>query len=945
MTLRVQGEILMDTEQAKAQMRSLAVASLGAARDLRALGVEGVGIGRGMDIVARTTKSAEESMNVLAQEQDRLRAQFDPLFAASKRYETALEQLNAAQRVGALTSRQYDAALDSLNADFARSTMAAQQFAGANRLAAGSMGNLVAQGNDVFVMLAAGQNPLTLAIQQGTQITQVIGPLGAAGAFRALGGAVLSMLSPINLITIVALAATATVVNWFMSASEEGETFADTVEALETRIDSLKDKIAEASATRLELADRFGEGFVERAQDILDRIVEAEKRVAQREATASINSFIAESGVDVGAAVAARNQNPEAATGFELATDGLQFDVARQFELTEGLFGRLRAGNRLLVQEFINDLATLSEAASGTLEEQLAALTAVIESYDALALASGERNAQEDAQLLLLRQQQIELARVIELQKQDPAQNRQTEEMLTFLELVTKSTGEQLKAEAAAQAMLSTMTEQNAVAEAILRHGADSAEVTRLRAQFALDAKLEEIEAKDASEATKQEMREAAQAAFEIATSDMSGSIRAAADEASRLAAEVRGAVDAITTLQNTDDFNLARARINTEFVNDPVGRAGALRALEFDRDTAVIRGEASGDLDTVDFLNSQREAAIERAEAIARENERGRALRSTSGSRGGSRASSANEIEKERDNIDRLIASKQREIDALRETDPVQREMIRLRDRLKFATEGQREAIEAKIEAEIEETAAMERKEEFESGLGDVLLEAESLRDVWSGIGDMIIRAAKEALILGTGPLGGLFGGSGLLGGIFGGGGSGGALGDLFGLFSGGSLINIATGGLPGELVSGFAAGGDPRVTRPGLLLGAGTGRGDKIPAFVSAGEFIMTAEATARNRALLEAMNAGAIIPGFAGGGLPMPVQGAGASSAAGGSGGFGTRPLGVLEIIAPEGFTVLQAKQSRDIAIRVMDAGQKAQQRQLSSQLQTTQSRGTS
>ncbi|MGK8236669.1 hypothetical protein ACLGGT_21345 [Roseovarius sp. MS2] len=44
------------------------------------------------------------------------------------------------------------------------------------------------------------------------------------------------------------------------------------------------------------------------------------------------------------------------------ATDGLEFDVARQFELTEGLFGRLRAGNRALVQEFINDLATLSEA-------------------------------------------------------------------------------------------------------------------------------------------------------------------------------------------------------------------------------------------------------------------------------------------------------------------------------------------------------------------------------------------------------------------------------------------------------------------------------------------------------------------------------------------------------------------------------------------------------
>jgi hypothetical protein len=870
MTLVARAEILMDADQAKAELQATGTAAKGAAQDIRGVGTQGANASRGvkqLETAARTTATG--------------------LTAAS-----SAANVNAA---------------------------ATQKLASANRLAAGSMGNLVAQGNDVITMLAAGQNPFQLAIQQGTQISQVIGPLGAAGAFRALRGAVLSMLSPINLITIGALAATAAVVNWFTSASEEGESFADTVEALESRIDSLKDKIAEASATRLELAERFGEGFVERAQNILDRIVEAEKRVAQREATASINSFIAESGVDVGAAVAARNQNPAAATGFELATDGLEFDVARQFELTEGLFGRLRAGNRALVQEFINDLATLSEAASGTLEEQLAALTAVIESYDALAVASGERNAQEDAQLLLLRQQQIELARVIELQKQDPAQNRQTEEMLTFLELVTKSTGEQLKAEAAAQAMLSTMTEQNAVAEAILRHGADSAEVTRLRAQFALDAKLEEIEAMDASEATKEELRQAVQHAFDLATSDMSGSIRAAADEAARLSDEVRRAVDGMFDLATQGELDLEIARLRVRFKDDPARMAEEIAAeraaRRFDAETEALRKDFANPGEE-SFMNVQRQAAIDRAREAARLNELARPTRGGSGggARGGSRASSANEIEKERDNIDRLIASKQREIDALRETDPVQREMIRLRDRLKFATEGQREAIEAKIEAEIEETAAMERKEEFRDAVGDVLLEAESLRDVWSGIGDMIIRAAKEALILGSGPLGGLFGGSGILGGLVSG--IGGGLGDLFGLFSGGSLLSFADGGLPG-----FASGGDPRVTRPGLLLGTGTGRGDKIPAFVSAGEFIMTAEATARNRAVLEAMNAGAIIPGFAGGGLPLPAQGAGAAQA---SGRAGTSGDGItrLRIEPSELFRVVAEERARTVAVEVVD-----------------------
>ncbi|WP_439526178.1 phage tail length tape measure family protein [Roseovarius mucosus] len=870
MTLVARAEILMDADQAKAELQATGTAAKGAAQDIRGVGTQGSNAARGvkqLETAARTSATG--------------------LTAAS-----SAAEVNAA---------------------------ATQKVASANRLAAGSMGNLVAQGNDVFVMLAAGQNPLTLAIQQGTQITQVIGPLGAAGAFRALGGAILSMLSPINLITIGALAATATVVNWFMSASEEGESFADTVEALESRIDSLKDKIAEASATRLELAERFGEGFVERAQDILDRIVEAEKRIAARETRESIGSFLGETGVDFGRINRNRELLPQSVDGgLDVAEGQALSTLASELDLS-GLFGRMRAGSRQLVQDVLNDFAALEEAAQGTVEEQAAAVDALIESYTLAAKASGETSEAERARLDTLEQMRIRLAEVAELQKQDPAQNRADETLVRRIRILTELALGRAKANDAARDELATMQEQNALAQAIAQFGADSAAATRLRAQFALDAKLEEIEAKDASEATKQEMREAAQAAFEIATSDMSGSIRAAADEAARLSAEVRGAVDAMFDLQSQGEVGLENARIRAEFRDDPVGRAGALAGARFDRETAVIRGEASGDLPTVDALNARRDAVVELARETARLNELARPARSTSGARG----ASTNATLREQQALDRLIESKRREIEALRESDPVQREMIRLRENLTAATPKQREEIEALVEAHENERVALERKEEFSRSVDDVLLEAESLRDVWKGIGDMIVRAAKEALILGSGPLGGLFGGSGLLGGIFGGGGSGGALGDLFGLFSGGSLINIATGGLPGEMVAAFASGGDPLVTRPGLLLGAGTGRGDRIPAMVSAGEFIMTAEATARNRALLEAMNAGAIIPGFAGGGLPLPAQAGGAVGAAGGAGPQ-SNSVTRLRIEPSELFRVVAEERARDVAIEVTKMG---------------------
>jgi len=852
MTLVARAEILMDADQAKAELQATGTAAKGAAQDIRGVGTQGATAARGVK----------------------------QLETAARTSATGLTAASSAANVN---------------------TAATQKMASANRLAAGSMGNLVAQGNDVFVMLAAGQNPLTLAIQQGTQITQVIGPLGAAGAFRALGGAVLAMLSPINLITIGALAATATVVNWFMSSSEEAESFADSVESLETRIDSLKDQIAEASATRLELADRFGEGFVDRAQDILDRIVEAEKRVAQREAASNIGTFVGETGI-----------NPSRGVGFNRRAIEDEFDFGGIIR-DRSVFDE----QRRLAEAVAEDLIALQDAAGGTIEQQQAAIEALILSYTAAAEAVGTISEAEEARLLTLDQMRIRLAEVAELQSQDPEDNRQSEEMLTFLELVTKATGEQLTAEAAAQAMLLTMVEQNAVAEAIARTGADSAEVTRLRAQFALDAALAEADASDASEATKEEMRQAAQHAFEIATADMSGSIRAAADEAARLRAEVLGAVDAMFDLQSQGEVGLENARIRAEFRDDPIGRAGALAGARFDRETAVIRGEASGDTATVEDLNARRDAVVELARETSRLNELARPARSNSGSRGGS----AKSIEKEREGIDRLIASKQREIEALRESDPVQREMIRLRERLTAATPKQRAEIEALVEAHENERVAMERKEEFSNAVDDVLLEAESVRDVWEGIGDMIIRAAKEALVLGTGPLSGLFGGSGgggLLSGIFGGGGGGGGggLGDLFDLFSGGPLLSFANGGLPG-----FASGGDPLVTRPGLLLGAGTGRGDRIRAMVSAGEFIMTAEATARNRAVLEAMNAGEIIPGFAGGGLPLPEQAAGATRAQSGSAG----PR--IEVVARvENGSIVQdvRRISGEVAVQVTRAG---------------------
>ena len=82
------------------------------------------------------------------------------------------------------------------------------------------IGNLTAQFNDIGVMLAAGQSPLQLAVQQGTQINQVFQQLGSgANAMKALRAGFLAMISPLSLLTLGIIAGGAALVQWGIKAA------------------------------------------------------------------------------------------------------------------------------------------------------------------------------------------------------------------------------------------------------------------------------------------------------------------------------------------------------------------------------------------------------------------------------------------------------------------------------------------------------------------------------------------------------------------------------------------------------------------------------------------------------------------------------------------------------------------------------------------------------
>ena len=113
---------------------------------------------------------------------------------------------------------------------------AAKQVGNQARFAGAHVGNLTAQFNDIGVMLAAGQSPLLLAVQQGTQITQVLQNMGSkVGVLQALRLAFVNFISPVQIVTLGIIAGGAALIQWGIRAARAGNetnNFKSHVEAL-----------------------------------------------------------------------------------------------------------------------------------------------------------------------------------------------------------------------------------------------------------------------------------------------------------------------------------------------------------------------------------------------------------------------------------------------------------------------------------------------------------------------------------------------------------------------------------------------------------------------------------------------------------------------------------------------------------------------------------------
>ena len=152
-------------------------------------------------------------------------------------------------------------------------------------------GNLAAQLNDIGVMLASGQSPLILAIQQGSQINQIFAGLSGPQVLGALKSAFLSLINPISLVTIGTIAAGAALFQYVTSLNTDGrestevikeqndlirrvaENWGDAVPSLKAYVDEL-DRAAEASDLNQATDTMVVRAFEEARRRVADMRVE-----------------------------------------------------------------------------------------------------------------------------------------------------------------------------------------------------------------------------------------------------------------------------------------------------------------------------------------------------------------------------------------------------------------------------------------------------------------------------------------------------------------------------------------------------------------------------------------------------------------------------------------------------------------------------------------------
>jgi hypothetical protein len=244
----------------RAEFASTGQAAQGMGKQIKAAGGDAglmsVGTQKAIDSlrgIEAQQKSASSSANVFVTAMARETAQFralkasiDPAYAAQMRYETAVEKVQRAQRLGVASAHEAEATLAELERQYHRTgngadALAAAQVRGAagSRAMAAQVQNASYQVGDFFVQVAGGTAASRALAMQLPQLLGGFGMWGAAaGAVAAIMGALLPVL---------------------IGGGKEVKSYDDQIRDLSAAIDAYRAAADAARAPTAELTAQYGQ--------------------------------------------------------------------------------------------------------------------------------------------------------------------------------------------------------------------------------------------------------------------------------------------------------------------------------------------------------------------------------------------------------------------------------------------------------------------------------------------------------------------------------------------------------------------------------------------------------------------------------------------------------------------------------------------------------------
>ena len=316
-------------------------ANLKMAASLEKIEKTGTDAANAVNSVAKASLSAEQMAENAARASAKhaasmaeLRAKYNPLYAASRQYEIALRDIADAERIGAINARE--AADARLNAATAINPIPMQNFGKAAEKTGHYVGQLGYQLNDIGMMMALGQSPFMLMMQQGPQISQLFDDMRNRGLSlgSTIKDAFLNMLSPMTFVTLAVIGVSGTIVQYFTGAGEATKSLEDKMGDLSDSVSTMNEQVKIYSADGIQtLIDKYGEINVE-----LLAMIENQTQFSLNEAMSRTKTAIAAVNDELSGMLKYLDAGGRAGYTAQLNMQrDLKLTVAQAFELREAL--------------------------------------------------------------------------------------------------------------------------------------------------------------------------------------------------------------------------------------------------------------------------------------------------------------------------------------------------------------------------------------------------------------------------------------------------------------------------------------------------------------------------------------------------------------------------------------------------------------------------------